>query len=489
MRVIIASFLILCIFTPGFAQRKRPDEATMRRLLEIYELVVADKLDEADGKATQLLSEKPDDSEVTGVFAQIKYLRGDTLNARKWTDRTLELDPKSAQVLILKGADLLLSGDIKGAIKSFETSLVSNIDQPQSHYFLGELYAINGEFKKAQSAFRRAEALGYKSAKLYRRWGHCALNTGDLQESTRVFARALALEPTWLVLWLNLGLSYQYLGDLDRAASVLDSASVRFPESSELFTTRAKIEILRENWTAAKVLTEKAERSKQCSNISLLEVAIVDFMLGDSTAADSLLRLGFEAWRRSDKEFECLTIANESPGKETFIAGILSSAAARGDSVLFPLEYISKKKSIGLETIGCHLWADNFSKSDSIRWPRDEYLAAWAVASTLFGNNQFAEACWESACSTSAIDYSYWLNLGCLKHRLGRREQAEAAYIRCLEIAPDCLTALCNLMSIHYSRNDSAGYRRYYEQLKKVNPKFAVLAAKLLHNKLPDQLN
>jgi tetratricopeptide (TPR) repeat protein len=109
------------------------------------------------------------------------------------------------------------------------------------HAELGRAYREGGAVAAATEQFRTALALRPNFADVHLELARSLLDAGEVQEATRELDEIMVTRPQWLDAMLLRGLAAYLAGDLERAKSVWDGASERYPEESRLETYRSML--------------------------------------------------------------------------------------------------------------------------------------------------------------------------------------------------------------------------------------------------------
>ncbi len=131
-------------------------------------------------------------------LATAYFTSGQAEIALQELDRALELSPRRADVLGLRGLVLMQLGDSEGAGQSLRDALRIEPDNPSLQNNMGWLLCQNGDFDKAIVYFERAlSTKSYASpAKALVNAGLCRMRQGQRAQAETFLRRALDVEPT-----------------------------------------------------------------------------------------------------------------------------------------------------------------------------------------------------------------------------------------------------------------------------------------------------
>ena len=109
------------------------------------------------------------------------------------------------------------------------------------HAELGRAYEEAGAHTEAITQFRTALGLRPNFADVRLELARALLETGAIAEATKELDDIMSARPNWLDAMLLRGLAAYLAGDLERAASVWDSARARHPDDTRLETYRSML--------------------------------------------------------------------------------------------------------------------------------------------------------------------------------------------------------------------------------------------------------
>ena len=173
--------------------------------------------------------------------------------ALKSFDAAIRLNPRYVEAHLNRAIVLSDLGRAEEAAEALQQA--QHLGQPDStgfpavvanrlanmHAELGRAYREAGAFAEATAQFRTALGLRPAFADLQLELARALLDTGDLASATKELDALLAARPHWLDAMLLRGLAAYLAGDLERAKSVWDGASERYPDESRLETYRSML--------------------------------------------------------------------------------------------------------------------------------------------------------------------------------------------------------------------------------------------------------
>lgn len=123
---------------------------------EIRELIAAGRLDEAENRLRDRLSDAPDDAQALNAFAVVLARKGDLLGARSCFKRAIEAAPEEPSYLVNYGLLLAQQGDTLRATEFLERAAAIDPNWSAAHAQLGEVALASGQMDVAEQRFRTA---------------------------------------------------------------------------------------------------------------------------------------------------------------------------------------------------------------------------------------------------------------------------------------------------------------------------------------------
>jgi len=216
---------------------------------------------EAERLFSRATSIAPDDAVAHAHFAQYWLSRGQPARADYEAALALSLDPRCTEALVARGRLLSGRGRLQEACEALETAVSLDPENAEAHYRLGIL-SFRGKrpdlstayFEKV-TAVRPVDALAFDYLALSRE----AL--GDAEGAERAWRRALDVnEPPFFdpLLDLNYGRFLRNEGRLEESQSHLDRAAKLLTAHRGVHYERAKLELARKDYEAARRDGERA---------------------------------------------------------------------------------------------------------------------------------------------------------------------------------------------------------------------------------------
>ena len=174
-------------------------------------------------------------------LAAVQMERRQTQEAMASARQALARDPKSSEAHYFLGYIYMSQSDFKQAAEHLREAVRLNPYYTDAHNSLGVTYRELKQYDKALKEFQTA--LNDKSygtpEKVQLNLGNLYLEQGVMPEALRCFARAVALNPSYLLGYISLGTAYQKSGQSELAAAQFCKVLSLAPDSPE--TVQAKL--------------------------------------------------------------------------------------------------------------------------------------------------------------------------------------------------------------------------------------------------------
>jgi len=166
------------------------------RLQEGYDLVVANRIDEAVAIANRVLTENPKSAGARNLLGLALYKSGDAEGAVEQYRRAIEQDPKYAEAYFNLGTAYERLERLQDAETAYASAVRHQEDFVLAHYNLGHIYAVTGRPDQAMVELRRAAEGDPQFPLAFILLGKLAYEAGDFEAATSNLTRALELVPT-----------------------------------------------------------------------------------------------------------------------------------------------------------------------------------------------------------------------------------------------------------------------------------------------------
>jgi len=130
---------------------------------------------------------------------------------------TTAVSQSSFDTHLQRGQELLMAGDLNGAIAELSISASSDSKSGEARNLLGVAYENKGLRQRALESFKAAVHLDKDNAQYLNNYGFLLYKNGNLEEATKQLKRATKQSPNDARIWNNLGLAQCQRGKFDDA--------------------------------------------------------------------------------------------------------------------------------------------------------------------------------------------------------------------------------------------------------------------------------
>lgn len=145
--------------------------------------------------ASALLAQNPADPKALHALGLINYKRNRYQAAMYYFNRALQHNPNMGEVYTNIGLTQIALDERRDAIRSFKKALELNSNDGAAAANLGSIYALEGDYAKAQIALDRAIKTGVKDARIYNNYGIALTGLGKFEDANEIYREAVKLDP------------------------------------------------------------------------------------------------------------------------------------------------------------------------------------------------------------------------------------------------------------------------------------------------------
>jgi Tfp pilus assembly protein PilF len=219
------------------------------------------QLEEARTICSAALKTNPNDVLHLSAMGIIDYRTGHPVQASKWFEKALVIQPNSAKLHYDYAKALVQQKRYNEALLAFKQCIQIKPDFAEAHYRIGNIYLKSGDNNQAGKAFCNALSIKPNFTEALENLGLALINKGDLAEaqnfypqvlatnrnnprivndygmllyyqgefkdSIHMFERALSLKPDYLDALSNIGVALRSSGQLQKAISILEQVIAR----------------------------------------------------------------------------------------------------------------------------------------------------------------------------------------------------------------------------------------------------------------------
>lgn len=105
----------------------------------------------------------------------------------------------------------------------------------KSYLYLGRAYEATGDYNYASSVYNSYLSKYDGSAEIYNQLGLCELAKGEYQKALEAFQAGMQLENSGMMQTLSFNeiITYEYLGDFERAKALMDYYVKNYPDDGQ----------------------------------------------------------------------------------------------------------------------------------------------------------------------------------------------------------------------------------------------------------------
>jgi Flp pilus assembly protein TadD len=168
------------------------------------------------------------------VLAALLFGKGQEREASHAMDRALALDPDDLRPLLVLAEFRASRQELDQARRHLEAYLDRRPDDPNIHYFLGQLHQAESRHADAVEAYRRAAELDELNWSARSFMARLLANRGEWRAALVVAKEAYAVAPDEPFVMSTLGLIYLHVGSSARSVALLEKARAEAPEEAEV---------------------------------------------------------------------------------------------------------------------------------------------------------------------------------------------------------------------------------------------------------------
>ncbi len=187
-------------------------------------------------------------------LANAFWYAGDTVNAKEYIKRSMELSPSSYEANSLLGLIALLEGDINQAISSFKNIVSQKPNDPSNLNNLGLCYLLLTQYEKAIEFFNLSSQIAPENTTYHLNAADAKNLAGRTEESQKSYQKLVGMLTSKERINSNLralSQAYAHLNKFTEALNTLKELEKNDPQRVETTYTAALIHTLAENNASA----------------------------------------------------------------------------------------------------------------------------------------------------------------------------------------------------------------------------------------------
>ena len=193
------------------------------------------RLDLAAREFGNLLQEDTANVSVAEFLAETELLRGKPESAQKALNRAFATGYPTSRTYFLAGMASLDLADSTAALKAIDESLALDSLYSPALEMKGRLLRDSGDYAGALDYLEQAVKQSPDSPDMLTDLGICLIGLRELDRAEKVLVHALELDPSDWQASYNLGLSYHYRGQREKALKCYEQAAGNEKASREVF--------------------------------------------------------------------------------------------------------------------------------------------------------------------------------------------------------------------------------------------------------------
>lgn len=273
----------------------------------------------------EILEQQPDSVDALVMSATIRKTLDKEADVKETYERVLEIDPKRQNIYQILGKMYFTEGDMDNALRIYDEMLVHFPENYVGHYYIGEIFGVQGAYEKAEASFQKALELSpsldearLELIKIYRL-------TRQKEKIINMYEEILERNPDNIISAIELGLLYdekdkkksrqilknlgerslkdtnvigtvlQYLvlqKRMDDALVVLSGMAAGAPESSEIAYATAIVHYEGENMQPALEHFKKIQPDTRFYENALIHMAIIYYNKDEFDSGVAVLKDG-----------------------------------------------------------------------------------------------------------------------------------------------------------------------------------------------------
>jgi tetratricopeptide (TPR) repeat protein len=483
------------------AMRSRPHDPLLIQSLNRVE----EELRKGREKTQKLGLQKRAFTEAVTYYQQEKF--SESKNA---LDRYFHLEGDSKEAYLLANANLIKTGDFKGATELLRKALGKYSEDAMLRYFLGKAYYGKKEYKNAVEHFHQAAKLKSDDPEIFKNLAIAYKKLGNYAQAIVWYRRALQLKKDNPALLFLLGYAQFKNRDQAHALETYRKLTRLYPQYPELDYYRALVEEqnglligARDSLRNVKKTSPFFEQSRQKIDYLTLKISKIKSKKDGKKAGETIEQVPH--WLESSanqnvnsRQNVAQTIGgvSEAVTRIDKIAALLKNAeilvvqekwseARQGFSEILALDgnHFYSLKQIGkilLEREGNYEKASEyFSRALTLK-PNDVWLnVAMGVSSKAMDNVDDAIKYFEHAIEMDSANLNANFNLALLYEDQNRLEEAKEYYARVLSNHPGHQLSYNYLGDLHYNEGDFGRAARMYREFLRLAPENIGITFKL----------
>lgn len=411
-------------------------------------------------KAIELL---PEDLDLRLKMGLIYLTAGKPDRAKKEALAALDLDSSNDQAMMILSNTPRTPEEIQEVRETIEGLRRDAEDKASFHAALGNLFLRESNLEAAESEFKQSLALDENAHGAYRTLGDIYWQEGDLEQAEQNFRKAAEIAPKASLPQLRLAEFLLKNGQAEEAKSRLKAISDEFPKYVPALVARAKIAFVEKQWDACSLLIQQILANDASNYDGLLLQGKVHLAQGEfAEAVDKFNQMKTRFPNSAELRYQ-LALANLLNRDVTEAINQLDQTItldSNFDAAILLLSELEIRTGDASSAI---------TRLTGLIKEHPEILKAHLLLADAYrtrGTLQNAVDVYQGLEKSFPDNAQVSFLMGLTLRQLDRTQEARAAFERTLELAPDYLPAVNQLLELDMLDQDpETAIQRIQEQI------------------------
>ncbi len=295
-------------------------------------------IDRAEESCNQALLLNPNLYLVHNALGDLYARTGEYDDAADSYQKALLINARDPEALTGLARANWRRGRLEDAEAGYREAITAQPGNWNSRNALGSFLYFNGRYAEAAAQYREVLLLDDRNQLGWENLAAALMLSGEFEESAAAFERAISFEPR-TTMYVNLGLLYYYLGDLEKAEAELEAAialqanyHLAWSNLGDVLTFAGQPDRAREAFLTAERLVEERLDVNDREAEYLIDLAWIKAMLGEIEEAERLLDEAGDISTRDPYVFYYRALVSNKKGERDKTLEYLEMAVEMGYS-------------------------------------------------------------------------------------------------------------------------------------------------------------
>ncbi len=200
-------------------------------------------------------------------------LFGDEQHVNKYVSNPIKAGD-IAQKLFSKANDLRAENKYKEAAKEYLNSIMMNRNNPKAYFGLGLVYKELNNYKKSNSALKKAGELSPFDSEIFAELGISEIINGNFPEAIKAFQRSIKLNPENYDVQIHLAMAHELADEEDMALMIYQRIIEKNPSFLRAYIQKASLCLSLEYYVDSACLFRKVIELDPAYSRAYLGIAI-----------------------------------------------------------------------------------------------------------------------------------------------------------------------------------------------------------------------